>query len=148
MSMKKTRRAQLTNHTIESILDFFIDCDQILPLVSKMMIDENGMYALTKYRKNQIVKTDHNILKLELNLNFQNDKIIERVEVFNLRNKLCQEDSKEKTTNTDKFTSCFEGDETVDVQFKRWHRRLLKTLHSCFRKVRVKNIEDTKKIKS
>ena len=76
----------------------------------------------------------------------KNEKIHERVEVFNLRNKLCQEDFKEKTTNTDKFTSCFEGDETIDVQFKRWHRRLLKTLHSCFRKVRVKNIEDAIKV--
>ena len=61
-----------------------------------MMIDENGIYALTKYRKNKIVKTDHNMLNLELNLNFQNDKIHERVEVFNLRNKLCQEDFKGK----------------------------------------------------
>ena len=111
------------------------------------MIDENGIYALTKYRKNKIVKTDQNMLKLELNLNFHNDKKHERVEVFNLRNKLCEEDFKEKNTNTDKFTSCFEVDETVDVQFKRWHRRLLKTLHSCFRKVRVKNIEYTKKSK-
>ena len=66
---------------------FFIVCDQILPLVSKMVIDECGQYALTKYRRGKVVKSDHNMLKLEINLTFHINKNHEKIEVFNLRNK-------------------------------------------------------------
>ena len=51
-----------------------------------MKIDEVGQYALTKYRKGTIVKADHNMLKLEINLTFHDEKKHEQTEVFNLRN--------------------------------------------------------------
>ena len=95
-----------------------------------MVIDESGKFALTKYRKGNIVKTNHNMLKLKVNLTFHNEKKHERREVLNLRNKLCQKDFNEKTSNTDQFTTCFEGEESIDIQFNRWHRRLLKVLHT------------------
>ena len=31
---------------------------------------------------------------------------------------MCQDDFKEKTSNTDQFTKCFESEETIDIQFK------------------------------
>ena len=126
---------------------FVIVCDQILPLVSKMKIDEIDQYALTKYKKGTIVKADHNMLKLEINLTFHDEKKHERTEVFNLRNKLCQNDFKEKTSNTNQFTKCFEGEETIDIQFKKWHRRLLKALHTSFRKIRIKDRGEKKNSK-
>ena len=144
---KITRRTCINNIIKESILDFFIVCDQILPLVSKMKIDEVGQYALTKYRKGTIVKADHNMLKLEINLTFHDEKKHERTEVFNLRNKMCQDDFKEKTSNTDQFTKCFESEETIDIQFKKWHRRLLKALHTSFRKIRIQDRGEKKKSK-
>ena len=52
---KITREKHTTRGTEKSILDFFIVCDQVLPLVSKMFIYENGELALTKYRKGNIV---------------------------------------------------------------------------------------------
>ena len=55
---KKTKRG-----TERSILDFFLVCDQILPLVSRMVVDEKGEIALTKYKRGIIVKTDHHTLK-------------------------------------------------------------------------------------
>ena len=112
-----------------------------------MLIDESGQFALTKYRKGNIVKTDHNMLILELNLSFHDEQKLERSEVFNLRNKLCQEDFKEKTSNTDQFTKCFEDEENIDIQFKRWHRRLIKALHTSFRKICNQDKEEKKKSK-
>ena len=72
-----------------------------------MVIDEKGELALTKYRKNNIVKSDHNMLVLEIDLKFHNEKNHDRLEMVNLRNKVCKFDFKEKTTNTDMFSKCF-----------------------------------------
>ena len=144
---KITRRAHVRNNIKESILDFFVVCNQILPLVAKMVIYESGEVALTKYRKGNIVKTDHNMLKLEVNLTFHVEKEHDRREVFNLRNKICQQDFKEKTSNTEQFTKCFEGRETIDIQYKRWHRRLLKALHTSFNKIRIQDRGKKKKLK-
>ena len=49
--MKKHKKQfHTTNHSERGILDFFIVCDRILPHVDKMLIDEKGELALTKYR--------------------------------------------------------------------------------------------------
>ena len=45
---KITCEKHTSRGTERSILDFFIVCDQILPLVSRMVIDEKGEFALTK----------------------------------------------------------------------------------------------------
>ena len=139
---KITRKRHIIKDMKESILDFFLVCDQILPLVSKMIIDEKGEIALTKYRRGNIVKSDHNMLILKIDLAFHKENKHERIEMFNLRNKECQIDFKQKTSNTDMFSKCFIGEETIDVQFKRWKRRLQKALYSSFRKVRIKDREN------
>ena len=61
-----------------------------------MIIDERGECALTMYRRGNIVKSDHNMLKLEVDLTFHNKNKHERTEMFNLRNKDCQKDFNEK----------------------------------------------------
>ena len=35
-------------------------------------------------------------------------------------------------------------EESVDIQFKRWQRKLNKSIHACFRKVRLKEKEPSK----
>ena len=59
--------------TSKSILDFFVVCDKILPHVTKMEIDEKSKYALTKYKK-KVVKSDHNMLLMEVDLMFHTEK--------------------------------------------------------------------------
>ena len=71
---KITRKRPMINDMKEIILDFFFVCDQILPLVSKMIIDEKGELALTTYRRGNIVKLDHNMLILEIDLAFHKEK--------------------------------------------------------------------------
>ena len=108
--------------TCGTILDFFVVCDKILPHVTKMKIDENGEHALIKYRTG-IVKTDHNMLSLEVNLIFHNEIKHERVEVFNLKNKTCQQNFKEFTSKTDILSKCFMTNETVEIQFDKWKKK-------------------------
>ena len=47
---KFTRIKHTKNGTQETIIDFFVVCDKILPLVTKMKIDENGKNSLTRYK--------------------------------------------------------------------------------------------------
>ena len=65
--------------TQKSILDFFLVCDKILPHVTEMEIYENGENSLTRYRGETVVKTDHNMMKCEVNLNFHIKKIHEKI---------------------------------------------------------------------
>ena len=124
--------------TSKTILDFFVVCKKILPHVTKMKIDESGATSLTKYKKN-VVKADHNMLSLEVNLTFHTDKKHERIEMFNLQNINCQQQFKEFTSKNTILSECFMT--SVDVQFRKWQRKFKKSLYACFRKVRVRNKE-------
>ena len=60
-----TRVRHTINETEESILDYFIVCNHILPLVNKMKIDVDGIITLTRFR-GKVVKSDHLMLQLEI----------------------------------------------------------------------------------
>ena len=142
---KITRERITSRRTEKAVLDFFIVCDKILPFITKMVIDERGENALTRYRGGKVVKADHHMLKLVLDLTMHETKIHERIEMFNTRNKLCLQKFKIFTNNTDKFTKCFASNEAFEVQFKRWQRLFQKALHANFRKIRHKD-DDPKKV--
>ena len=132
-----TRVRHTKDHTEETILDFYVVCDQILPVVKSMKIDTKGEITLTRY-KDKVVKSDHMMLKLELDLAFHEENKHERNEIFNVRNKTCQKVFCEFTSRENVFSDCFRSQENVDIQFSRWQRKLSKALHSCFKKIRIK----------
>ena len=111
-----------------------------------MQIYENGENALTRYRGGKVVKTDHNMMKCEINLSFHIEKNHNKVEMFNLTNKDCQIKFRNYTTNTNTFSKCFETKEGIETQFNRWKRKLVKALHASFKKIRI--TENSKKKES
>ena len=72
-----TRRRYTKNGVQESILDFFVVCDKMLPLVNNMTIDADGYNSLTKY-KDTVVKSDHMKMEMEANLIFHKEEQHER----------------------------------------------------------------------
>ena len=121
----------------KTVIDFFVVCNQIKPLITKMTIDQKGENTLTRY-KGKIVKSDHRVLKLEVNLVFDEEKKNEKIETFNLKNKECQKKFSELGSKDNRFSQCFVSDgESIHIQFKRWQRKLNKAIHACFRKVRL-----------
>ena len=126
---KFTRVKTTKTGTSKSILDFFLVCDKILPFVSKMKIDEKGETALTKYNKS-VVTTDHNMLTMEIDLTYHTEKEHERIEMFNLRNKNCQQIFKEYTSKSDILSTCFKTQESVETQFKKWQKKFNKCMHT------------------
>ena len=109
-----------------------------------MQIDSKGEITLARY-KGRIVKTDHRMLKLEIDLEFHANKKHDRSVVFNVRNQECQKLFCEFTSRGNTFSRCFSSeDEPLDIQFKRWKRLFNKALNSCFRKIRIK-VDNKKK---
>ena len=138
--VKRTKKGEQ-----KTVIDFFVVCNQILPLITKMTIDEKGDTTLTRY-KGKVVKSDHRSLKLEVNLVFHEKSKQERTEIFNLKNKDCQSRFYQFGSKDQRFSKCFlTDDETIHVQFKRWKRKFDKAIVACFQKIRVTNKVKEKK---
>ena len=86
-----TRMRKTSRGLEESILDFFVVCQQILPFITRMVIDDKREQALTNYSsvKNlgRVTESDHNVEILEVNLVFSNLRQ-ERIQVLFSRIKM------------------------------------------------------------
>ena len=88
-----TRYRQTKNSIEKSVLDYFLVCRKFYNLIMSLMIDEDRIYALTKYSnkngKIDVKESDHNglILKIKSNWNTSVHDKSERVEIYNYKNK-------------------------------------------------------------
>ena len=107
-----------------------------------MIIDERRDYCLANFaqlKKNKrVIETDHNGLILDLSHKFCK-RNPDRQEVFNLKNKACQEAFRDETEINKDLLECFESDMPFEVQIKNWEKMFNSILHKCFRKVRIVN---------
>ena len=78
-----TRVRHMQNKTQESVLDFFLVCDEILPFVTNMKVHEKEDLGITRY-KGKVVKTDHKMLSLQLNMKIHIDTKHSKTNVFNV----------------------------------------------------------------
>ena len=141
-----TRSRKNKNQVEESILDFFVVCDRVLPFVTKMVIDDKKKYILTNYQAAKVggkaINSDHFTQFMDLGLEYTTKKP-ERIELFNFKNKKAQEKFKNLTTNTKDFTQCFDSNEPIEKQFENWMKILKQYCQKSFKKIRFKK----KKIK-
>ena len=88
-----------------------------------MLIDEARLFCLSniaQIKKNgKIIESDHNSMIAKFNLKVEKRKP-DRQEMFNLRNKACQEAFKDATDDNPELLSCFENNLPVEVQSNRW----------------------------
>ena len=94
----------------QSVLDFFVVCNLLLPYLKKMVIDEDRKVILTNYeqvqRGGKAADTDHLTEYLDLDLKIETEKP-DRREIWNFKNKEAQQVFKTETTNTSEFSECF-----------------------------------------
>ena len=142
-----TRRRITENGIEESVIDFLIVSNDLVEEVKEMVIDEQKDHALAVVkRKNCIVivtTSDHNTLLTTFRLEWRNSERKEKVEVFNMKNKLCQQVFKEHTSKTSKLSEIFDSEESINTQTKKFIKLLNKCLYKCFRKVKVSNSKQT-----
>ena len=137
-----TRERNKNGKLEQSVLDFFVVCNLLLPYVKKMVIDEDRKFILTNYEQVQkggkAADTDHMTEYMDLDLKVETEKP-ERRELWNFKNKEAQKVFKDETTNTSEFSECFKSKLPVLEQIKNWRIVFSKHCRTAFKKVRVTN---------
>ena len=107
-----TRRRYKDNTLEESVLDFFVVCDLVLPHITRRVIDDSKNHILTNFKParngGKAVDSDHLTEYMDLNLKITHEKPA-REELYNFKNKEAQIKFKNLTSETKDFTNCFEN---------------------------------------
>ena len=82
------------------------------------------------------IESDHNTEFLELRLQFE-EKKKERQEIFNFKDKDCQNLFLNLTSQTDKFTECFDNNLKFEEKTSKWKKTLTEFCHKSFTKIRI-----------
>ena len=118
---KITRIRKLQNKTEIAILDFLIMNDKLRPFLSKFIIDEERNFCLSnfsQYKKNKrVIETDHNLMLADFKISVPKRKP-DRIELFNLRDKKCQEIFSQETESNPELFQCFDSHLPFEVQCK------------------------------
>ena len=102
-----------------------------------MVINESKEYALTRFISGKAVPSDHHLISCTFDIPV-GKKVFERKEVYRLRNPDELQVFKETTTNTNKFSKCFEEDNDIKVQGKKWMKLLQNSIRTSFTKIRIR----------
>ena len=136
-----TRRRLRDGNLEESILDFYVVCDRVLPYIVRMEIDESKKYVLTNYEQvrkgGKAADTDHATQIMDVDLELLTEKPV-RTELFNFKDKECQQIFKSVTSKTEDFTSCFSNDLPLVSQIENWRGVLKSYCGRSFKKIRIK----------
>lgn len=139
-----TRERIVENKAEKSAIDYIVMCEELLEHLIEMSIDESRINVLSRYRKTKdgikrVVLSDHNPLFSKFSITFNRRPVIIRKEYFRFK---CEESKKrfhDETSTTSKLSSCFRNETNFDSSAKLFHRTLNKTVHKCFKKVRIKS---------
>ena len=107
-----TKRRQTKDTLEESIIDQVLLSEDLKNELESLIVDEEGHNALLNITKTKggVKKTisDHNPMVTNLNLKWSRKVSAERVEMYNLKNKLCQAQFKEVTSERGRFDFYFQ----------------------------------------
>ena len=145
-----TRMRNVKNKLEESIIDYFIVCQDFYLIINSMEVDTKRKYVLTKYTKKKgrsfTTESDHNPLILDVNIPC-NSKIKEdRIEIYNLRNKNCQNEFFQNTNAGDRLTRCLLN-KNVKEGGKLWIKNLKMIISQNFKKIRIRKRECKENLK-
>ena len=112
-----------------------------------MKIDEDRKNVLTKFvktkGKSNKIESNHNPMILEVNMSWSSKGVIERTEIYNLKNKSCQENFYSFTNNSDMLTNCLINKD-VRTGGKLWMKHLKFAIMQNFRKIRMNDMKQGK----
>ena len=141
-----TRTKMVNNKLEESIIDYFLVCQDFYSYIESMIVDTDRKYVLTKYTKkkdkNYTIESDHNPLIIEINIPWNSKIQQDRIEIFNLRNSDCQREFFKSTNNGDVLTKCLIN-RNIREGGKLWFKYLRFKILQNFKKIRI-NKQKTK----
>ena len=144
-----TRIKRVKDKVEESIIDYFIVCQDFYNFINSMVIDTERNFVLTKYikkkEKSYTVESDHNPMILDINIPW-NSKIKEdRIKIFNLRSKECQIEFFKSTNRGNTLTNCFINN-GIKKGGKLWINHMKLKILQNFKKIRIKKQQNKKDI--
>ena len=114
-----TRHRSTIENEEKAVLDYVVFCNIIEPFFNSMLIDEKRYHVLKKYvtRKGlkSYVESDHNSLYTKFDLKYIEKASVTKREIFNFKNKEAQEHFSSLTSNTRKFSLCFDQEKSFEV---------------------------------
>ena len=127
--------------TEKSCINLVIISSDLNSDFKSLHIDEERKHILTKIQKkkngNLVKESDHNILHSEFvnTVPYKTDK--NKIEVYNIKNTVCQEKFKEYTTNTKMLSSIFDAKEDINIHTQRFVKKLHGCIKKNFKRVRI-----------
>ena len=138
---KLTRQRSTKKRKEASIIDFVIGCDDIYDMISQLTIDEKRDHVLTSFRKtkngSKITESDHNSLITNIKAVWKKKLPKERIEIYNLKDKIGLNKFKALTSKDNFLSSVFNNEGDIETQTNRFLKRLKYCLSICFKKIRV-----------
>ena len=123
-----TRRRKTSKGLEEAVLDFFVICNRISRFIVKMTVDEEKQFVLSRYgkEKGKYIKkdSDHNTMILDMDISYFLKKP-DRIELFNFKNKNCQDAFFVDCENSNDLTNCLLSDTlSFENQAMNWFKKL------------------------
>ena len=144
-----TRRRVTKYRKEESVIDIVLYSNDMENLFMSLNVDEEKKHVLKSIRKTKkgikIKESDHNVLVTEFKCEVKEEKVKEKEEIYNLKNKECQKQFKQYTSNTNFLSKIFEDeDDDLDKMTERFLSRLKGCIARNFRKIRINGQKKTK----
>ena len=140
---KITRRRITRKKKEESIIDFVLGCDEMYDMIEELVIDEKKEVALASFKKTKngfkTKESDHNTLVTKVKSVWKKKKTEKRIEMYNLKDIECNKKFKEIKSKDNFLSSVFETKGSIEVQTKKFLKRLGYCISICFKKIRVNN---------
>ena len=147
-----TRRKVTKDRVEESTIDYVIFSSDMLEHIDTIKVDEKREHVLTKFTKTKggwkKVESDHNPIISKLALTWNKISQTSRLELFNLKNRACQEKFFEETSSSNnkrELSLIFEEKEDLNSLAEKFMKKLDKVIHKCFRKIRISEKKDQEK---
>ena len=137
-----TRYRKTIRGVERAIIDLFLVCPRILPLVKHMKVDHAGDFQPTNFRSKlisgKVTPTDHFPVILEMDLTVPIKKPPRKVH-FNFRYEEGQKQFYKMTQNLGALSKCFKSEsQTFQTKVRKWDKCLKSYFHQTFQKVRPK----------
>ena len=106
-----------------------------------MVIDEPRNHVLKKYvttkGQPQQIESDHNVLYGKFQLLYSRKQAGVKREIYNLKNKEAQSKFTRVTSVTNKFSSCYDANKSMEVNSNKFLKTLDDVFQCCFKKIRI-----------
>ena len=141
-TITRIRHFKHGNKIENSVIDYFLLCEQLSNFLTDMIVDEDREWVLRHSVKHKnagdVIKSDHNVLICKFSLTFKRKNVNRRKEIFNFKSDEGKRLFYLETSTSDSLSSCFLPYLSFEDSSARFLKQLNKKFYKCFQKIRIK----------